>query len=396
MKINGITRSRMKNELKKLQEEREKSVLFDQCVLLPLTISESNMAVEPEKEERDDFEKSFKEIPGYKDEILYPLITISSSAAMTILSSITVNPFVMVSKEFEDKVLDFGYHAAEHYIDKMHLFTQSDLDENPYIKKIKVNASVGKTHIETKKYDKLHICLGSDFKEDGYSYCHDIDIATEDITVPVIRVGNKIVERVSMTEINLTKEAIKRAHGNVLALDTSAMQYFAYMTHLKEEVESVTILINECDKAELFRKYILPEFDYPDKVRVIYESEQAFNDMVAEKKYHFCFCRLWDEFNTNLDLYMNYTPLPVLKTHIEFFTYMEGALLEHIKNIIISDILMQAGMEINFGVQASNEDITAVMDRFKNINIMTPDNLTTMLRAGKIKEHIIKNEKRLK
>lgn len=98
--------------------------------------------------------------------------------------------------------------------------------------------------------------------------------------------------------INTMKEPIQKAEGRVLNLGCG-MGYFAYMAHLKDMVDRVTVVEKDADLLELFRRHLLPQFEHPEKVEVIQEDPMTYLKTAEDGAYDFCFADLW---SNNMDL----------------------------------------------------------------------------------------------
>lgn len=97
---------------------------------------------------------------------------------------------------------------------------------------------------------------------------------------------------VSPNEVFTMEKPIERAAGKVLTLGCG-MGYFAYMASLKEEVESVTIIELEQDVIDLFNMYILPQFEYKDKIKVIKADAIEYLKSIEDGQYDYCFADIW-------------------------------------------------------------------------------------------------------
>jgi len=389
MKIGGISRNRMHDEIKKMETERKNSITNDQYVGSPFN-ADYGITNAPDMEEKEVFLNEFRKIEGFREEMFEPFLAINIAATMNSFADAIIKSMLLVEGGNGNEIFDAGIRAIEYYKDKIKLFSQDDLDKNPYIKmfnKAFSDEEEKESPILIRKTLKGNIFLGSNFEECGYGYSHDICINTTDIGIPVImdKKGN-VPERVSITDILLTQEAIDRACGRVLSIDGSALQYFAYMVHLKPEVDKVYITMPMRNE-DIFRNKILPNFDYPEKIVVL-----SYKDAMSGKEYgtDFIFVRMWNELDTGIEryipLYSTIYRSMTENTKNSFYAYMEPTIIEHIKNVIFSEILAQTGENVDFGLQASNTAINMILEKFDDYRILTPDSLRNVFSADTIKE----------
>ncbi len=166
--------------------------------------------------------------------------------------------------------------------------------DDPYRKKIAIRSeSVGKLKLAEQTYYPYEmICYNA-------STCSDFGVMIPSLAAfdceyhfPCIMEGEKQRYAVSPYEIETTREAAEAAKGHVLVLGLK-MGYFTYLAHLKDTVEKVTVIEQDADLIELFRKAILPQFDHPEKVEVIEADPFAYMETVDEASFDYCFADLW-------------------------------------------------------------------------------------------------------
>ena len=90
---------------------------------------------------------------------------------------------------------------------------------------------------------------------------------------------------VDLLERTACEPAIAKASGKVLTYGLG-LGYFAYMAHLKPEVERVTIIEKDARLIKLFTNHILPQFDQPEKVLIVTEA-------VDENDFDLVFVNCW-------------------------------------------------------------------------------------------------------
>ena len=79
---------------------------------------------------------------------------------------------------------------------------------------------------------------------------------------------------ITPNEINTMQPVIDNVSGNVVTFGLG-LGYFAYMCSIKNNVNGITIVEKDKNVIELFEKYILPQFEYKDKIKIV--NSDAFD-----------------------------------------------------------------------------------------------------------------------
>ncbi len=134
-------------------------------------------------------------------------------------------------------------------------------------------------------------------------------------------------------EINTMKPSIDRAHGNVLACGLG-LGYFPIMCAVKENVNSVTIVEKDSIIIEIFKKHILPLFEFKDKINII--QEDAFNFVRKDlSKYDYLFIDIWHNPEDGLPLYLKFQRILKNKT-IEVDYWLEKSILAMLRRCLLT------------------------------------------------------------
>ena len=105
-------------------------------------------------------------------------------------------------------------------------------------------------------------------------------------------------------EINTMEESIKKAKGNVLAFGLG-LGYFPIMCASKKEVTSVTIVEKDKEIINIFKKHILPLFEYKEKITII--EDDAFKYANGDlNKYDYLFIDIWHNPEDGLPMYLKF------------------------------------------------------------------------------------------
>lgn len=200
---------------------------------------------------------------------------------------------------------------------------------NPYYKNIRIpNVKFRNWELKYEKYQayEAFVCneliLHDDFRE-----IQQIGFFNEDFLYPSVMENGHEWMAIKPNEVETSNLAIKEAHGKVITFGLG-LGYYPYMVLRKDNVESVTIIEKGKDVIEMFSKYILPQFEHPEKVTII--NCDAFE--YAEKKmpkmnYDYAFVDTWRDVSDGLDMYLKMKRLERLNPDTKFSYWVEESLL---------------------------------------------------------------------
>lgn len=130
---------------------------------------------------------------------------------------------------------------------------------------------------------------------------------------------------VTPNEINTMKEPILKAHGKVLTFGLG-LGYFAYMVSVKENVESVTIIEKDASVISLFRKCILPQFKYKEKIKIIESDAFEFLNKLKNGEYDFAFVDIYHDVGDGKEVYLKFKEKETLFSETEFTYWIEKSI----------------------------------------------------------------------
>ena len=175
-----------------------------------------------------------------------------------------------------------------------HIFHKGELESNPYYQNI---------HFDNQKSGRFELSMASFRKYELFMYNTPTDrfqgvmipaIGTVDhrFKFPNIKENESAWMSITPNEIYTMKKPIEDASGNVLTLGCG-MGYFAYMTALKDDVESITIVEKESDVIDLFTNFILPQFSCKEKIHILQADAFDFMENLSDGQYDYCFVDIW-------------------------------------------------------------------------------------------------------
>lgn len=197
------------------------------------------------------------------------------------------NPGPLVMKaayQFIDHWSDRGVKRAITMVTHMDVIDPHYVYENPYLKYIQITeTSIGDVTFEKSSYDQYTCISDREMMEDEYSAVPHFGLLEDRLSVPVIINGDRTI-CVTPYELNSYREDIEKMSGDVAVIGLN-LGYFVYMIHLKNEVTHVTVIEKQQEYIDYFYKYLLPQFDHPEKITVIHGSYQDHLDVAADQYY---------------------------------------------------------------------------------------------------------------
>lgn len=212
---------------------------------------------------------------------------------------------------------------------------------NPYYRNINIpNVKNGTWELKTEKYPAYRGVICDDMMLlDGFREVPPLGFFTEDFEFPaVLEDGN---EWMTLTPVDLdtSEDAISRAHGRVVTFGLG-LGYYAYMVSEKSEVESITVVEKSESVIELFKRYILPQFTNPEKVRIVNEDAFLYAEHTMPKEnFDVAFVDTWRDASDGAPMYERMKRLEHLSPNTEFLYWIENFLISRIRALRFADLM---------------------------------------------------------
>ena len=143
---------------------------------------------------------------------------------------------------------------------------------------------------------------------------------------PTILENNQNWMSVTPNEVETMRKDIKDAKGRVLTFGLG-LGYFAYMTALKEDVESVTVVELNSKEINLFNKYILPQFACKDEVKVVHADAYDFaKKNYGKKEFDYVYVDIWHDVGDGLQMYKKFKEYEKLNPTAEYRYWIEKSI----------------------------------------------------------------------
>ena len=213
------------------------------------------------------------------------------------------------------------------------LLDVAEFRSDPYIKNIRIpTAKDGDYTLTTAAYEPGELLEYDmpDLTKDPIE--HKVGYFTERVEFPGIYEGVVPWMSVCPSEINSMRRHIAKAHGRVLVLGLG-LGYYPYMVSLKPEAESIAIVELQPEIIRLFQKYILPQFENRDKIRIIEADAFSYVGGLSGDEYDFCFADIWQNEIDGAWAYRKLRDSEEQLERIEFAYWIDDAIDWYMKSV---------------------------------------------------------------
>ena len=220
------------------------------------------------------------------------------------------------------------YLAMKYFKEGIKKLNKEDYVNNPYYKNIKVGEEkFGNWEFKYEKYKPYEAFIYDDLiVKDNFVEIPRVGYFSEEFEyLAVLENGNEWM-LITPNEINTMQPVIDSVNGEVVAFGLG-LGYFAYMCSIKENVNSITVVERDKNVIELFEKYILPQFEYKDKIHIV--NSDAFEFAKEMKDFDFAFVDLWHDVSDGVELYLKMKSLE--KETIKYYYWIEESILSHLR-----------------------------------------------------------------
>lgn len=220
-------------------------------------------------------------------------------------------------------------------------------NSNAYYKNIHIpSASFGNWKLTSEHYEPYEAFVYRDllFQPD-FREIPQIGFFTEPFSYPCVMENNHEWMAIKPNEIETMSAAVQSVSGNVLTFGLG-LGYFAYMASRKEQVRHVTVVERDNQVIALFNRFILPQFENPDKITVICADAFDFADNELPKAtFDWVFTDLWHDASDGLDLYLQMKGKESLCPSSRYLYWIETSLLSALRWQVFDAVMEGAANE---------------------------------------------------
>lgn len=216
----------------------------------------------------------------------------------------------------------------ERFTRMCHIQKKEEFESDPYYKNIVFPDVTNETwefrNMSFKPYEAF-LANESVLDKDGRLF-PQIGFFESEFSYPAVLQDGREWMTVTPHEIRTTLPAVKRSFGKVLTYGLG-LGYFPYMAHLKENVDSVTIVEKDERVIGLFTKYILPQFDHKEKIKVICADAFEFAETETAKCfYDFIFADTWHDPSDGIEMYERFKIAEKYSPESKYMYWIEDTL----------------------------------------------------------------------
>ena len=269
---------------------------------------------------------------------------IRNNIIMTILSDYLNNSSDFITKEMIDSLDNYGLTTTNkivllllgyYDIDNKELnielnniikeLDKSKYESNDYYKNIKLNDINDENwSFKIKSYKPYELFVYNDLDNINGKLYPKIGYFTSEYFYPCVLENNREWMLITPNEIETMNDSIKDAFGNVLTYGLG-LGYYQYMISNKDNVKSITIIEKDKKIIDLFTKYILPQFKYKNKIKIINEDALKYK---YNNEYDYVFVDIWHDPSDGVKLYKQMKKLE--KPNIKYSYWIEKTIINYL------------------------------------------------------------------
>ena len=216
----------------------------------------------------------------------------------------------------------------ERFVRMCHIQKKSEFENDFYYKNIKFPTVIKESwQFKTQIFKPYEAFLATEslIDEQGRLF-PQIGFFEEEFPYPAVLQNGREWMTVTPHEIRTTLPAVKKSFGNVLTYGLG-LGYFPYMSHLKDDVKSVTIVEKDENVIELFTKYILPQFPQKEKIKIICADAFQFAENETKKFfYDFIFADTWHDPSDGIEMYEKFKECEKYSPKSQYMYWIENTL----------------------------------------------------------------------
>ena len=236
-----------------------------------------------------------------------------------------------IDPENEDNSVIYQTHIASNVfsIDK------NEFENNPYYQQIKPKEIKNKNYSLTYDFYTPYELFSYDDITVDENYHEQTKIAYFKDEFKFLVLNYKDVTWMSITpnEIKTMEPAIEKAKGDIIVFGLG-LGYFAFMTSLKQEVKSVTIVENDINIINIFKENLLPLFPQKSKIKIV--QADALEVIKKPLPYDFAFVDLWHSVEDGLELFLKFKKIESQNQDVEFSYWLSNSFYALLRRAFIT------------------------------------------------------------
>lgn len=325
---------------------------------------------------------------------LYYLLNAYNSISASKVEKISKKGNMSIEKAFYYTFLDAleieeddDYKEANKYcnISNIKHLNPNKYLNNPYYQNIKVpETKIGKWNFQYDSYLPYEGFMYKDIVVDNSNFAEQSQLGFFSTPFKYLTVAqnNNIWMCITPHEIETMQESIDEANGNV-AVFGLGLGYYPYMISRKENVNKIIIVERDINAINLFKQYILPQFEHQEKIEIIHIDAFKYASQLNETDINYAFVDLWHNVDDGLPLYIQMKSIEHNLSNIKFSYWIEESLIAYLRRSLFTLIDEQAdgSTEENYKLEENFNDhlINKMYQVYKNDEINNIDDIKKIL-----------------
>jgi len=201
--------------------------------------------------------------------------------------------------------------------------------QNAYYQNIRIpKVRFGNWELSYEKYEAYEAFIYNDLLvETDFKEIPRIGFFNDEFRFPAVMENSLEWMAIKPNEIETMQPVIDSVEGKVVTFGLG-LGYFTYMVSLKQNVQNITVVERDDAVIQLFERYILPQFQHKEKVRIV--SAHAFEyvaKQMPDMNFNYAFVDLWHDVSDGLGLYLKMRKMEYLCRQTRFLYWIEESLL---------------------------------------------------------------------
>ena len=257
------------------------------------------------------------------------------------------------------------------------LISIDEYNDNPYLKALhNITFSSNNWRLESKTLKAYSLFPHDEEYHMGGNALVKMNLGffDQDYVYPTLTLYDNEWMSLNPFEIKTMEIPFQIARGKVLTLGLG-LGYFAYMTHLKEEVKEVHIVEMDIDVIKAFTEYLLPLFPHPEKIHIHKADAFYFVENLKDRDYDYIFSDLWHNVDDGLVSYLKLRKRFNAFKHTRCTYWMEGSIVTYLRTLVIGVM-----KDEYFKTTHEYDDIQLMIkERLKDFILSNSDDLDSLL-----------------
>ncbi|MBQ8545375.1 MAG: hypothetical protein IJ437_00335 [Clostridia bacterium] len=260
------------------------------------------------------------------------------------VSGIEESSFALfLSTALSENDTEAKHFEREYFKKSVKLLSVEEYKNNPYFKNIKIpNKKVSTWELGYQSYEPYEGFIYDDIDVfDNYREIPKIGFFKERFSFPTVFEDGVEWMAIKPNEIETMKPHIEKMSGDVVVFGLG-IGYFTYMVSQKADVTSITVVERDSSVIRLFEKYILPQFENKDKIKIVKSDAFIYaQKQMTNEKFDCAFVDLWHDVSDGVELYIKMKKLEAKSPSTKFYYWIEKSILSNIRWHIFDGIEKQ-------------------------------------------------------